>query len=131
MEEPKEMRSAPNLVTQVAPVWLKTQITIKVKTQPRYDESQIFINLRNYPSDYIISEMTSGYPAKISPDPGFWDFPIPILISGISGPSGFFDIAQNKKISIPNPRDRNLGLKIPKKSRPEANSAYKFLYDWA
>ena len=52
------MRSAPNLVTQVAPVWLKTQITIKVKTQPGYDESQIFINLRNYPSDYISFERT-------------------------------------------------------------------------
>ena len=32
------MRSAPNLVTQVGPVWLKTQITIKEQTKTLYEE---------------------------------------------------------------------------------------------
>ena len=60
----------------------------------------------------------------ISRSPGCRDF-FGIFNSWSRSPgfSRFFDLGQNKKILISNPRDRDEVFGIPKKSHPEANSA--------
>ena len=77
-----------------------------------------------------MDKKSPGYPEKVNPGPGDFgvsefftqDFQFSIPIPGISGFSGFFDLAR-KKIPIPNPRDRDSGSR--KNPIPEPTLLYR------